>query len=269
MTDFQQRVLKYYDEYGRDLPWRQLADTVELRIYQVVVSEMMLQQTQVPRVLQKYDQWMLRFPTLKIASEATLQDILEVWQGLGYARRARYLHEICRNLAVRSGLPSSVEELTAFTGIGENTAGAILVYVFNQPHVFIETNIRTVFLAEFFEGIAAVQDAEIMHKVQKTLYHKNPRIWYWALMDYGTFLKRQGFNNNASASYVRQSPFNGSNRQLRGSILKHVVLVKRLKRKVILQLWDDPRAEQCLDELIRDQLLNQSGGYVSVADVMV
>ena len=264
MTDFQQRVLRFYEEQGRDLPWRHLATDPTQRLYEVIVSEMMLQQTQVPRVVQKYRQWLARFPTMTAAAEVSLQEILEVWQGLGYARRAKYLQGTCRELVGRDNLPSSIAELIVHKGIGINTAAAVLVYTFNQPQVFIETNIRTVYIAEFFSGHTAVSDADIAQKLSETLYVTDPRTWYWALMDYGTFLKTQGHTNVKSTAYARQSSFSGSKRQVRAAVLKSIVQEGPQKRSILLARHKDARAGQCLDDLIMDGLLADLDGIIVV-----
>ncbi len=200
------------------MPWRVSRDP-----YHILVSEIMLQQTQVGRVLAKYEEFTSRFPDFHSVSKASLQEILGVWQGLGYNRRALALQKICRLVVTEYGgvLPNSVETLQTFPGIGPATAGAICAFAFNQPTVFIETNIRRVFIHFFFRHKDGVKDKEILPLVEATLDTRSPRLWYHALMDYGAMLKKEEDNpNRRSAHYNRQAPFQGSNREIRGLILK-------------------------------------------------
>jgi A/G-specific adenine glycosylase len=214
---FKAAILEHYLIHGRDLPWRRTDDP-----YKVLVSEMMLQQTQVGRVIEKYGPFVGRFGDFASLAAAPLVEVLALWKGLGYNRRALYLKETTRIVMDRyaGSLPDSPDELTKLPGIGPNTAGAIAAFAFRRPVVFIETNVRTVFIHRFFEGSDRVRDDEILPLVAATLDRANPRTWYWALMDYGAALKEQGKNpGRRSAHYTRQSPFWGSDRQIRGAIL--------------------------------------------------
>ena len=215
---FRQIIYQYYAEHRREMPWR-----VSRNPYHILVSEIMLQQTQVGRVLAKYELFISTFPDFDSVCKAPLQEILGVWQGLGYNRRAIALQKICRLVATEYGgvLPSSAETLQTFPGIGPATAGAICAFAFNQPTVFIETNIRRVFIHFFFPNKKRVKDKEILPLVERTLDTGSPRRWYHALMDYGAMLKNEEHNpNRRSAHYNRQAPFQGSNREIRGLILK-------------------------------------------------
>lgn len=188
MTDieFQEVVWNYWREHGRQgLPWRE-----EPSAYNVVVSELMLQQTQVERVVPKFLEFTEQFPDFSALASAPLSDVLIAWQGLGYNRRAKYLHELAKAVVRLDGLPETLEELVKLPGIGKNTAGAILAYAFDQPVVYIETNIRTVYLHHFFADRFDVDDKELLPFIARTLDHSEPRAWYSALMDYGTFLKK-------------------------------------------------------------------------------
>jgi A/G-specific adenine glycosylase len=215
---FRQIIYQYYAEHRREMPWRVSRDP-----YHILVSEIMLQQTQVGRVLAKYELFISTFPDFDSVYKAPLQEILGVWQGLGYNRRAIALQKICRLVVNEYDglLPSSAETLQTFPGIGPATAGAICAFAFNQPAVFIETNIRRVFIHFFFSNKSGVKDKEILPLVQGTLDTRSPRRWFHALMDYGAMLKSEKHNpNRRSAHYNRQAPFQGSNREIRGLILK-------------------------------------------------
>ncbi len=186
----------------------------------------MLQQTQVERVVQKYEQFLQSFPTFETLVKASLRDVLEVWRGLGYNRRAIALKETARIVINKfdGKLPSDDQILQTLPGIGRATAGAIRAFAFNEPAVFVETNIRTVFLHAFFEGRQDVKDTEIYPLVELTLIRSNPREWYYALMDFGVMLKKR-YNNPSrrSAHHRKQVSFKGSNRQLRGAIVGLVI----------------------------------------------
>jgi len=221
LEKFQALVLQYYHSYGRKMLWRETTDP-----YSILVSEIMLQQTQVERVAAKYPEFIKMFPDFKSLAEAPLGDILQVWQGMGYNRRAIALQKcaILVNCEYSGHLPEDPETLVQFPGIGKATAASIAAFAFNRPVAFIETNIRRVFIHFFFRGRDDVHDDEIFPLVQKTVYKKDPRTWYWSLMDLGTALKKGRANANLrSAHYSRQSRFEGSDRKVRGAILRLLV----------------------------------------------
>ena len=249
---FQKIIYDYYKTFGRAFVWRQTTEP-----YKIVVSEVMLQQTQTSRVGPKFDLFIKTFPDFTSLAHAPLHDVIACWQGLGYNRRAKYLREIAQKVVVDHGgvLPNSPKILQTFPGIGSATAASICAFAFNEPTVFIETNIRTVFTKFFFsENISSVHDKDILPLVATTLDKKNARVWYYALTDYGVGLKKFFPSMNAkSAHYNKQSRFEGSDRQIRGKILKLLtqkksatqkdfsVLCKEKKRleKIILQLQNE------------------------------
>ena len=259
---FQKVINQYYLQHKRPMPWR---DTVDP--YCILVSEFMLQQTQAERVLLKYGPFITRFPDFQTLSRAGLKEVLAAWQGLGYNRRVINLKETAEEIISRySGkVPESTEELIQLPGIGKATAGAILAFVFNKPSVFIETNIRRVFIHFFFQDKKDIQDKEIMPLVEKTLDHENPRYWYYALMDYGALLKKQGSNpNRKSAHYSRQAPFEGSNRQARGAILRHLLNNGTMEEyELITLLGITPlHGEKIISDLEKDGFLYRCGANV-------
>ncbi len=199
-------------------PWRE-----DITPYRIVVSEIMLQQTGVERVREKYESFIVLLPGFQHLAAAPLRDILEAWQGLGYNRRALSLKRLSEAVMERhsGNLPRDHESLLALPGVGEATAGAIMAFAFNAPAVFIETNIRRVFIHHFFADRARVSDGQIMPLVEVTLDRSNPRDWYYALMDYGSALGKTGHNpNRKSAHYARQVPFSHSDRKIRGEIIR-------------------------------------------------
>ncbi len=218
---FQEQIYAHYRENKRALPWRRTHDP-----YKILLSEMMLQQTQVKRVIEKYEGFLLRFPTIESVAQAPLRAVLASWQGLGYNRRALALKRLAGIVVERHGgrIPLAIEALKALPGIGAATAGAVCTFAFDKPVIFIETNIRSVFIHFFFQDKGGVNDSEILPLIAQTLDAKRPRRWYYALMDYGAMLKEQHANpGRRSAHYTRQAPFEGSLRQVRGMILKALV----------------------------------------------
>jgi A/G-specific adenine glycosylase len=182
----------------------------------------MLQQTGTERVLGKYGPFLAAFPDPGALSRARVSEVLGLWKGLGYNRRALYLWKAAAMIqeAHAGRVPRSAEALTALPGVGEATACAVLTFAFGLPSAFIETNIRRVFLHSFFPGASAVRDSEILPLVEKTMDREDPREWFYALMDYGAMLKTTLPNpNRRSAHYQRQAAFEGSVRQMRGRIL--------------------------------------------------
>ncbi|MBN2248060.1 MAG: A/G-specific adenine glycosylase [Coriobacteriia bacterium] len=212
------RVWEHYDAHARDdLPWRATRDP-----YRVLVSEVMLQQTQVARVVTKYAEFLASFPTVEALAEAPLDEVFRVWRGLGYNRRALALKRAAEAIVAEHGgcVPDTAEGLVALPGIGHATAAQILAFAFDVGVPFIETNIRSVYLHEFFGDAEDVPDSAILPLVEATMDRERPREWFWALMDYGTHLKATRPNpSRRSRHHVRQGRFEGSNRQLRGRLL--------------------------------------------------
>jgi A/G-specific adenine glycosylase len=221
ISEFRQMVLAFYNAHGRPMAWRDTTDP-----YKILVSEIMLQQTQVERVEVKYPAFLAAFPDFASLAQAPLADILAAWQGMGYNRRAISLQKCAQRVVNEYGgvLPADVDILSTFPGIGRATASSICAFAFNMPVVFIETNIRRVFIHFFFPHQGNVTDTDIFSLVERTLYRENSRIWYWALMDLGTELKKKFPNpNRRSAHYSKQSPFESSDRKIRGFLLTYLL----------------------------------------------
>ncbi|MCK9375409.1 MAG: hypothetical protein M0P73_04585 [Syntrophobacterales bacterium] len=262
---FRQQIYRYFQEQGRQLPWRQTYDP-----YSILVSEIMLQQTQVERVLLKYGPFLARFPDFASLARAPLREVMAAWQGLGYNRRALALQRLAgRVISEFDGrLSPSVEVLRTLPGIGPATAGALAAFAFSQPVVFIETNIRRVFIHCFFADRSEVRDQEILPLLALTLDRERPRPWYYALMDYGAGLKRLGPNaNRRSAHYQRQSPFADSDRQIRGLILQALVKTPALTDAELLRLVgrDPARTQPIIAALIREGFLERVGAHLRIA----
>ena len=242
---FQTQIFAYAAAHKRDLPWRTPALTPnkkgELDLYGVLVSEVMLQQTQVTRVMQKYPEFLAAFPTLRSVAHAELSDVLRIWQGMGYNRRGKYLWQAAKELQAASCEQQLTPAgLDALPGIGPATAASIYCFTYDKPIVFIETNIRKVFIFHFFPDREDVLDDELLPYIQKTMDYENPREWYYALMDYGSYLSKMVPNpNRKSRHYVRQSKFEGSDRQIRGALLRDYLAGKMhtLKNERERTIW--------------------------------
>jgi A/G-specific adenine glycosylase len=254
---FHKLVLDYYKQHGRHtLPWR-----TRINPYSVLVSEIMLQQTQVDRVTPKYKTFLKKFPSFRSLARADMADVLIMWKGLGYNNRAVRLWKTAKIVTEDFGgtMPKQQSGLESLPGIGHYTASAIRCFAWNEPVVCIETNIRRVFLHHFFQGKDSVSDKELLSVIELMLYKKDPRIWYWALMDYGAFLKTQIENpNKKSKHYAKQSKFEGSDRQIRGRILDILLAKKKsisMASLVSLLHIENLRLEKILKTMIKDDLV--------------
>ncbi len=267
---FQKLVLDYYREEGRHtLPWRKTKDP-----YKILVSEVMLQQTQVDRVKPFYTAFLERFPTVHALAEAPLADVLKQWQGLGYNRRAKMLQEAAKEVVQKydGKFPKTVTELEQLRGIGPYTARAVAAFAYNQPVVLIETNVRTVVTHHFFTDAEKVLDALVL-EVLAEAYPKpdsgvSSREWYAALMDYGAHLKRSGVRiNHKSATYTKQKAFSGSDRQARGALLRELAKGPQTKARLIGLLGPDRLAQldKQLQKLIAEGFIQKVGSRFSLS----
>ena len=261
---FRKNIYDHYEKHGRALPWRRTRDP-----YRILVSEIMLQQTQVERVLDKYTAFLAAFPGFPSLAKAPLNELLRIWQGLGYNRRALALRALAQKVVDehRGALPREPDKLLALPGIGTYTAGAVMAFAFNEPVVFMDTNIRRVYIHEFFHDRENVRDEELFPLVERTLDASDPRKWYNALMDYGAMLKKEHANpNRKSAHYVRQSPFENSNRQVRGRIVKVLVANAPLSvARIVKQTgMDAERVKENLTQLVKEGFIKKNGRNYSV-----
>ncbi|MFW9946642.1 MAG: A/G-specific adenine glycosylase [Candidatus Odinarchaeota archaeon] len=230
----------------------------------------MLQQTQTSRVSEKFLEFIKRFPDFKTLAKAPLEDVLNIWQGLGYNRRAIALKNIAEIVvsSYSGNLPADLDTLKSFPQIGNNTASSILAFAFNIPTYFIETNIRRVYIYFFFPDKKKVNDKEISKLAKKTIDLSNPREWYYGLMDYGVMLKKNHPElNKKSAHYRKQSKFEGSNREIRGEILKMLLEENKLKEKDIIQRIDkDPeRLREILNTMSKEGFIKKSNQNYTIS----
>lgn len=222
LGSFRHLVLEQGRILWRDLPWRETRDP-----YAIWISEVMLQQTQVQRVLGRWERWIERFPDVESLAQVPAADVLQEWQGMGYNRRALALHEAAQKISELGSFPTGAKELVALPGIGPTTAAGIRAFAFDLPGIYLDTNVRTVFLHELFPDDTAVPDKAIAPLVERCCPKTaedptdDPRTWYYALLDFGAYLKRVAPNpSRRSASHTKQSKFEGSHRQKRAALLR-------------------------------------------------
>lgn len=228
---FQKMIWDFYKKNKRDnLPWRK-----KITPYRIWVSEIMLQQTQVDRVIPFFNNWMKLFPTIQKLAQAPQSEVLRAWKGLGYNSRALRMKKTAE-LARIGSLPKTYEELLKLPGIGPYTAGAIMAFAYDKSVVMIETNIRRVYLNYFFKNKENVHDKELLELIKKTLPKENFREWYFALMDYGSYLGKTIPNpNKKSRHYTVQKKFKGSDREICGKILEILLEQKKISKKKLFK----------------------------------
>jgi len=270
-AEFRRLVYSVYEREGRSFPLRNNTGA-----WGILVSELMLQQTQTHRVVPYWNRWMEKWPSPALLDAAPLGEVLLEWSGLGYNRRAKYLKECARIIVRNFGgeVPDTPLALESLPGIGPYTAGAIACFAYNIPTVFIETNIRSALLHFFFSGKEGITDSEIMPILEAILDRDNPRKWYWALMDYGAAIKKLCPNpNRRSAHYSRQSAFAGSSRQIRGSLIRSLVslgpataeeLSSRLKPILNTDATKEKDLYKALDALKNESLVAEDEGMYSI-----
>jgi len=258
---FTKIVWDYYKEYRRPMPWRD-----DISPYSIFISEVMLQQTQVSRVLVKYPLFMAKFPNFNSLARSETTDLLSAWQGMGYNRRALYLRSAAGIVMreYKGGLPKDIKLLDELPGIGYATACSIAAFAYNAPVIFIETNIRRVYINSYFLKNGEVDDKDILPLVERTLNKENPREWYWALMDYGAYLGGLGDNpNKKSKHYTKQKKFEGSVREVRGGILKFL-LKKPHSMKELEKIYTDKRLFTALEQLKKEGFIIEIGKKYSI-----
>jgi A/G-specific adenine glycosylase len=265
--EFQKIIYSNYEEAGRNFPWRD-----RLSPWGVMLSEFMLQQTQTERVIPYWNRWMELWPAPEDLAEASLEQVLREWSGLGYNRRARYIKG-CADVIVkryRGQVPDTPQALRSLPGIGPYTAGAIACFAYDYPALFIETNIRATVIHFFFQDADSVRDNEIFPILEAALDQGNPRKWYWALMDYGAALKKITLNpNRKSAHYAKQSRFEGSFRQQRGKIIKSLVFLGPASVGDLAQRTGiaEDTIYQVVESLERELMVAEAGGVYKVSEL--
>jgi A/G-specific adenine glycosylase len=252
VDSFREIIYSHYSVSGRSFPWRETSDP-----YHILLSEMMLQQTQTFRALPKYEEFLQRWPTLEALSRASLTDVLSCWKGLGYNRRALALKKIAE-ISTRTyggSLPVDQKELRALPMVGPATSAALLAFAHGIPSLYLETNIRRVLIYFFYHEVEQVHDRDLYVLLETLLDRRDPRNWYYALMDYGVYLRTLVPNpNRRSAHYTRQAKFENSNRQIRGELLtvfteRGASTVEELHASL---KFDASRIDSCVEALVKE-----------------
>jgi A/G-specific adenine glycosylase len=263
---FLQTILGFYEGHGRQFIWRETSDP-----YRILLSEVMLQQTQTSRVIPKYELFLSLWPTLKDLAGVALDELLYHWKGLGYNRRALNL----RRSAIASrewdwNLPTKQTELLSLPGVGKATAAAIGAFSYRERTIYLETNIRRVLLHCFYPDQEGVKDKELELLLGRLVQLvEDPKAWYYALMDFGVLLKHLLPNaNTRSAHYTKQAKFENSNRQIRGQLI-HLLSDTGAKEQqqvtTLLSHFEEERVLYCLGQLEKEGFVEETEGTYRIA----
>ena len=257
---FREAVWRHYRMHGRSFPWRDTRDP-----YEILVSEIMLQQTQTNRVREYFTRFLERFPSFASLARARSGSVIRQWQGLGYNRRALALHRLARVVVGEYGgvLPTDRDALRALPGIGLYTAVAVRAFVWNEPETVVETNIRSAVIYFFFPERTGVSEQEIAAIVQATVDRRSPREWYYALMDYGVWAKSERRDIiRRWADYRPQSRFRGSDRELRGAAIRYLVKKRSCSKREMERILGGAvvRVRKILNALVREGFIELRAG---------
>lgn len=251
---FQKKIFLFYRRQGRVLPWRKTTDS-----YKILVAEIMLQQTQVERVIPFYERWLARWGTVEELAKATLKDVLSQWMGLGYNNRAKRLLETAKKITAEHAgdVLAACQDYKNLPGVGEYTSKAVRIFAANENLAAVDTNIRRILIDEF--SLVNPSMAEIRELARCCLPTGRSRDWHNALMDYGALFLTAAKSGIKPVS--RQSPFSGSVRQLRAQILR--ALLK--KGKISLKDYEnDERFPKALNGLEKEGLCRVEGQYLLI-----
>lgn len=253
-VQFHQKIFSWWDENRRTFPWRETTDP-----YLIMVSEIMLQQTQASQVSSKYSEFVEKFPTAKKLAIASKADILTIWSGLGYNRRALWLQEAARTISELGDFPQTPEELIKLKGIGAYAARSILIFAFNFDIATVDTNIRRILIAENF-AYEETSEKQLFEIATELLPLGKSRDWHNALMDYGaTFLTSRKAGISPTSKHIC---FKGSDREKRGQILKFVLENKEASISDLRKLLRTNKAhlDAILEKMIKEGLLTKTEG---------
>ncbi|MEA2070366.1 MAG: Fe-S cluster assembly protein HesB [Asgard group archaeon] len=251
IKQFQEKIFSWWKENKRELPWRKTKNP-----YHIMIAEVMLQQTQVSRVIDKYKEFLEEFPTLSELANASTAHVLKVWSGLGYNRRALWLLEAAKKIKEKETFPTTIKELRNLKGIGSYTSRSILIFAFNQSIVTIDTNIRRILIAEGFAD-EDMSEKELLIIAKDLLPRGRSRDWHNALMDYGSLVKTSA--NTGVKPSSNQKKYQGSDREYRGKIVKYLTQKSSLTKKELLKNCKIPKnkIDVVLASLIKDGLIHK------------
>lgn len=259
IKQFQKKVLSFYQRNKRILPWRKTTDP-----YRILVSEFMLQQTQVSRVLSYYRQWINRWPTVNAIAAASLSDILQAWIGLGYNTRAVNLHRAARIIVEKfnGDVLEAMKHYKGIPGIGRYTSQAVQIFSTNADLVTVDTNIRRIFIQEFALPPDVVEK-DLWKLAEECLPRGKSRIWHNALMDYGALhltARKTGIKPK-----TRQSRFESSDRQIRARILRYILKDKlpASELETLLEI-EQKRLISILEKMISEGIITKRNNRYQV-----
>lgn len=256
-------IYEFYDRNYRHLPWRNTDNP-----YHILVSEVMLQQTQVSRVVEKYSSFIKKFPTVEALAQASLHDVLAAWQGLGYNRRAKYLWQAAQIIVSQYNgtVPDNHHALHKLPGLGKATAASVAIFAFSRSELYIETNVRTVYIYSFFADNEKVSDAMIEPLLKVTIDTTNPKKFYNALMDCGTYIKQHYNFSRHSAHYTVQTPYSTSLRKVRGDIVRYIVNNGAANNDMLVQSlgYAPEKIQKALEALCRENMVCDDNGIYTI-----
>ncbi|MCG3219956.1 MAG: Fe-S cluster assembly protein HesB [Candidatus Heimdallarchaeota archaeon] len=255
MKSFQDKIFSWWKDNKRDFPWRETNNP-----YLIMVSEIMLQQTQAPRVVEKYLSFIDKFPDMESLSNSSQTELLHLWSGLGYNRRALWLKEAARKILELGSFPQTPKELQKLKGIGPYSARSILIFAFNSDIATVDTNIRRILVAEGFAS-EKTSEKDLLKIAEELLPKYKSRDWHNALMDYGSIVLTASKTGIKPTS--QQSKFKGSDRQYRGLILQYLLKNEKASIKEIISEFEleEERAISILHKMISDKLIHQKNEF--------
>lgn len=251
INNFHSKLFSWFSENKKDYPWRKTTDP-----YHIMVSEFMLQQTQTSRVVPKYLSFLDKFPTLESLANADNRDVLELWSGLGYNRRAIWLKEASQKILSLGSFPKDPKELKKIKGIGDYTSRAIIIFAYNENIATVDTNIRRIFIVEGF-ATEETKQKELFEVAEQLLPKNNSREYHSALMDYGNVILTSAKTKIKPKTV--QGKFEGSDRQYRGRIIKYLTSHLIATKEEILKNCSVPeeRIDSILSKLVKDRLIKK------------
>ena len=264
IEEFQKRIMSWWKNNTRDLPWRKNPTP-----YKVLVSEVMLQQTQVSRVVPKYLEFLNEFPTLEDLASANTKQLLNVWSGLGYNRRALWLKEAAGEIINQGSFPDEVSELRKLKGIGPYTSRSILIFAFNEDLAAVDTNIRRIFIALGFAKEDS-SEKELQEIADTLLLKGRSSDWHNALMDYGSSVLTSSSTGIEPTS--KQSQYSGSTRKIRGHIVQILtqydsLSLKEIESQLESEKLESGKLDDILNQLVQDQLVEEKeAGQYQIPD---
>ncbi|MFW9851901.1 MAG: Fe-S cluster assembly protein HesB [Candidatus Thorarchaeota archaeon] len=253
INDFQNKVFEWWSSNKREFPWRETTNP-----YYIMVSEIMLQQTQTSRVTNKFLEFIKKYPTPEVLVKAKKSDLLSTWSGLGYNRRALWLQEAAKQIIENKSFPQTVKELQELKGVGKYTARSILIFAFNSDLATVDTNIRRILIAEGFAS-EETNERELFEIAEKMVPKGKARDWANALMDYGAM--KLTASKTGIKPISKQGKFTGSDRQYRGKILKILVNKKKITLDKLQDEIDlhEKKLDEILQKMIKEGLVANKG----------